>query len=285
MPGSALSMESNPPKVLEQDLVGKNAIVTGASRGIGRAIALHLALRGANVLGTCSSPSSLERIDALASTVRDLYASTQYTAPRITGLDANLLSPETPERLADAVSEQFGALNILVNNAPYEEFRHIGQLDADYVQRVLMGNLQTLVLSVDVLFRKSLFQPNSRIVNVSSAMTRGYRVSDDFGVFGATKSAMEYLTRTWADVFGKHPSMRGTTVNTLLVGGTSTEAFTDTMKDKTELIERLVSDQSVGDRPGTPEDVANVAGLLVSERAGWITGSVVAAEGGIVKVL
>lgn len=93
------------------------------------------------------------------------------------------------------------------------------------------------------------------------------------------------MTRTWADVLGKHPTSKGTTVNVLLVGATSTEAFTNANKDSAELVDHIVSRLSVGDRMGTPEDAANVTGLLVSERAGWVTGSVISANGGSGKVL
>lgn len=153
----------------------RSQISSGATRGIGRAIALHLALRGASVLGTCSSTSSLKHINTLASSIQDAYSETQHAVPRIIGLDANLLSAETPQRLADAVKREFnGAVHILINNAAYDEERPVGELDADYVQRSLLGNIQTPVLCVDLLFRNQYFQPNSRIVNIGSEMTRGY---------------------------------------------------------------------------------------------------------------
>lgn len=76
--------------------------------------------------------------------------------------------------MLDAVKRDFGGkLDILVNNAAYDEMRPIGELDPDYVQRILFGNIQTLVMSVDVLFREGVFQPNSRIVNISAELTRG----------------------------------------------------------------------------------------------------------------
>jgi NAD(P)-dependent dehydrogenase (short-subunit alcohol dehydrogenase family) len=147
---------------------------SGASRGIGRAVALHLASRGASVLGTCSSPESLSRIQELAAAISDIYRTSAEKAPRLVGLDANLLDPDTPQRMAAAVEKEFdGKVHILVNNAAYDELRSIGQLDADYVQRCLFGNIQTLALSVDLLFRKAMFQPNSRIVNISSDQTKG----------------------------------------------------------------------------------------------------------------
>lgn len=147
---------------------------SGASRGIGRSIALHLASRGASVIGTCSSPESLHHIDTLSQTVSDLYSSSAHPAPRIIGLPANLLDENTSQSLVDAVKREFGGkIHILINNAAYDELRPIGSLDVGYVQRCLLGNLQTLVMSMDLLIRDSMFAPNSRIVNVSTDQTRG----------------------------------------------------------------------------------------------------------------
>lgn len=66
-----------------------------------------------------------------------------------------------------------GVLHILVNNAAYDEMRPVGELDAEYIQRSLIGNIQTPVLYMDIFFRKNFFQPGSRIVNIGSEMTRG----------------------------------------------------------------------------------------------------------------
>lgn len=75
----------------------------------------------------------------------------------------------------DAVKREFGGrLDILVNNAAHDEFRPLGELDAEYVQRSLLGNVQTLVLSVDLLFRERAFRPNSRIVNISAELSRSH---------------------------------------------------------------------------------------------------------------
>lgn len=97
---------------------------------------------------------------------------------------------------------------------------------------------------------------------------------------------MESLTRTWADVFGKHPSMAGTTVNALLVGATETDAFCKGLSPELTkaIVNRIVGSTSLA-RLGKPEDTADLVGLLVSEKAGWITGSVVAANGGSAKIL
>lgn len=104
---------------------------------------------------------------------------------------------------------------------------------------------------------------------------------------GATKATMEALTRSWADILGTHPTTSGTTVNALLVGGTATEALLG--KASADLAKMasatLQSGSSVLGGIGLPRDVADVAGLLISDRARWVTGSVVCANGGSFKVM
>ncbi|KAB2576676.1 3-methylitaconate isomerase [Lasiodiplodia theobromae] len=238
--------------------------------------------------GQSLDEDSLHHIENINSIVTDAYKNAGLQpARKILGLPANLLSPDVPALMLDAVKRDFGGkLDILVNNAAYDEFRPIGELDPDYVQRSLFGNIQTLVMSVDVLFREGVFQPNSRIVNISAELTRSPLPHNSFGLFAATKAAMESLTRTWADIFGKHPSMAGTTVNSLLVGATETDAFCKGLSPEMTkaVVDRIVGNTSLA-RLGKPEDAADLVGLLVSERAGWITGSVVAANGGAVKIL
>ncbi|CZR67906.1 related to 3-oxoacyl-[acyl-carrier-protein] reductase [Phialocephala subalpina] len=275
------------PHVLEQDLAGKVAIVTGASRGIGRAIALHLASRGASILGTCSSPESMHHIDTLSRTVSNLYASSAYQAPKVIGIAANVLSLDTPKLIVEAMEKDFGGkLDILVNNAAHLEGGGIGQLEVEHVQRCLMGNVQTLVMTMELLFRKEIFQLNSRILNISSEATRTRFPNVGMDLYAATKSAMESLTRSWADALGSHPTTAGTTVNALLVGVTGTAAHNDLPPDMKKIMRDMTfSKVSIGPRIGEPEDIADIAGLLVSERARWITGSVVCANGGTVKVL
>lgn len=125
--------------------------------------------------------------------------------------------------------------------------------------------------------KKNLAISDSNVdVNVTSAM-----------MYASTKSAMESLTRSWADILSQDTKTLGTTVNSLSVGGTATDALTGSAPpEMREAALRVLSEgKSVHNGVGLPDDVAKVVGLIISEAARWINGSVIAANGGSVKVL
>ena len=159
----------------EQDISGKVAVVTGGSRGIGRAIALNLASRGCSILATCSSATSLHHIDTLSHSIRYIYKNTQYEAhtPKIVSVDANILTSTTPSRIADTIEQQFGGnLDIFINNAGIASAAKIGELSDDHVQSYLTGNIEFPVKAIEEFVKRKLFRPNSRIVHVSSVRAR-----------------------------------------------------------------------------------------------------------------
>ncbi|EXM12479.1 hypothetical protein V3481_007410 [Fusarium oxysporum f. sp. vasinfectum] len=268
----------------QQDLAGKNALITGATRGIGRAIAFNLARRGANIIGTSSSEATLHLFRSLEADIADSYCHHQASIPRFIGIPANILSLETPERLADSVQDHFnGELNILVNNACYDEMRPMGSLDDDFVQKVLLGNCHHPVMLMDVLYRRGYIKPYSRIINLSSVSGRQIPFPSMYFV-GASKAVLEALTRTWATLLADDAATKGTTVNALLVGATATPGLIreapDVLKERAREVLRsgvpILGETGIG----RPEDVADVAGLLVGENARWVTGGVVSANGG-----
>ena len=189
-------------KLREQDLAGKVAVITGASRGIGYAIAINLASRGCSILGTCSRPESLPLFDSLDHSVSALYEGTQHTRnSKIAGAVADIYSPTCASKIADTLESKFDSrIDIFINNAAYASAGPIGELDAEEVQRSLLANIQTPVLIVEELVRRKMFQPDSRIVYISSIRTR-LPWSMQL-LYSAGKSAGESLCRTWAEAFG-----------------------------------------------------------------------------------
>lgn len=157
----------------EQDLAGKVALVTGSARGIGRAIALHLASRGCSLMCTCSGPSSLPKIDSLAETVAEQYKPSQHGAPKIVGIAADIYSPRTPGEIADCVQANFdGKINIFINNAAKMELRKPGNLSEDFVSEFLRGNVQFPIAMVEEFVKRKMFQKESKIICISSERAR-----------------------------------------------------------------------------------------------------------------
>lgn len=193
------------PRARELDLVGKVAVISGASRGIGRAVALNLASRGCSILGTCVTENGLAAMTALdAAVTRDVYEATSRARPpsqTITGLVADIFSPRVAATIADAVDARHaGKVDIFVNSACDPMPGTIGAMTADEVARSLLGNVQTPVLIVEELVRRRSFRPDSRIIYLSSVRAR--QPWDGQLMYAAGKSAGESLCRTWAQAFG-----------------------------------------------------------------------------------
>ena len=195
-------------RLREQDLVSKVAIVSGASRGIGRATALHLASRGCSILGTCSSAESIHLIDVLAHNVAALYneglaanpTASQQT-PKVVGIVADIFAADCAKQIADAVEQHFGGrVDIFINSAADPMPGELGNLSVEEIQRSLLGNVQTPVLIVDELVKRKLFRQESRIIYLSSVRTR--QPWCDQIMYSAGKSAGESLCRSWSDAFG-----------------------------------------------------------------------------------
>lgn len=274
------------------DLLNKIAVISGSSRGIGRAIALNLASRGCSILGTCTDPKGVESISSTFNQeVSERFDSADCTRPdglRIHGLAADIFSSSCATIIADKIGSAFGGrVDIFVNCAADPMPGTIGEMGTDEVQRSLLGNVQTPLMIVEELVRRCYFQPNSRIVYISSIRAR--QPWSMQLMYSATKSAGESLCRTWAQTFGgkeeRFTFMAGTTANAVAVGLTETEAVISCGPDAVkEFKDEFIPLQSIP-RFGQPEDVADVVGLLCSQDARWNTGSVISASGGGAKTL
>lgn len=187
--------------IRQQDLTGKVAVITGASRGIGRAIAVHLASRGCNILGTYSQPASEDLIVGLQHEIEAISKDQNVETPIVFGLAADLFSPTCALDIATALEERFQSqVDIFINNAADSSAGVLGELSVEEVSRSLVGNVQTPVLIVEELVRRKMFRTNSRIIYVSSARAR--QPWSGQLMYSAGKSAGESLCRTWSMAFG-----------------------------------------------------------------------------------
>jgi 3-oxoacyl-[acyl-carrier protein] reductase len=308
------------PQIQEQDLRGKTALVTyashlfnwscpqfdfsqlncspiilnlirGATKGIGRAIALDLSTRGASLVGTYSSPESAHNFDTLSHTISQLYRGESSTAPahshirsstqpRLQGVVADITSLPSVRQVVDVLEREYGGkLDILVLNAVVNARPKLGLASEDDISRMLLGNLQWPIVLMENLVRKKMLRENARVVVISSDRVRN--PSPGSSIFNATKAGLEALSRSWAVEL---PLLApGTTVNAVSVGLTDTPGLNSFPPIAVEALKnQIVPRVKVveGGRIGFPEDVADVVGWLVSEKSRWITGSVVCANGG-----
>jgi len=282
--------EVQAPRLREQDLAGKVAVVTGATRGIGRAIALQLASRGCSVLGTCSKPDSLILIDSLAHTVSNLYSG-HASSPKVTGVVANITAPDCAQEIVHALEQKFGGhVDILVNNAAHPIRAKIGEIEPQMVSEVMAANIQTPIMIVNEFVKRKMFRTGSRIVNIGSDSARATIPGlPGRSLYTTFKSALEGLARAWADELGANPElefMKGTTANTVAVGFTETDMVSKMPPAMREAVnQNVLAKQSLGSRAALPEDIADVVGFLCGPDSRWVTGSVVSADAGMVKIM
>jgi 3-oxoacyl-[acyl-carrier protein] reductase len=238
------------------------ALVTGASRGIGAAIAQRLARDGFTVI--VNYTESAEPAEAL---VRKI----QQAGGQALAAKADVSSPTDVRRLFDAAETAFGGIDVLVNNAGIMNLANIaGADDASFDRQIavnLKGTFNTLREAATRL------RSGGRIVNFSSSVVA--LLQPGYAVYAATKAGVEAMT----SVFAKELRGRDITVNAIAPGPTATDLF---LKGKpAELVDRL-SKLAPLERLGQPEDIANTVAFLAGPDAGWINGQVLRANGGII---
>lgn len=276
----------SPPKVQQQDLQGKVAVITGATKGIGRAIALDLSTRGCSVLGTFSSPQSAHHFDVLTHVVQDLYGAAasdgaNAICPTFKGVVADVTSLTSVGAVLTSLESGFPRkkIDILVLNAAFNTRPKLGQASDVDIEKSLVGNMQWPIVLIENIVREKLMNANSRVVVLSSDRVRD--PAPGSAIFNATKAGLEALTRSWAIELPLH--FPGTTANAVSVGLTDTPGLRSFPAQAVAALkaDRVPKVKVVeGGRMGQAEDIADVVGWLVSEKARWQTGSVVAANGG-----
>jgi NAD(P)-dependent dehydrogenase (short-subunit alcohol dehydrogenase family) len=245
------------------DLAGRSALVTGASRGIGYAIAAELLDRGASVAITARKP------DELAAAAGELASDT--ASDRVLALPGNASDASARAEAVRRTVETFGSLDILINNAGTNPTRgSLMDADLDAVRKIFDVNVVAALGYLQQAHRAWMGEHGGAVVNVASVA--GLRSTDVIAIYGASKAALIRLTEELAWQLG--PSIR---VNAVAPAVVRTKFATALYADR----EDAVSATYPMRRIGTPEDVARLVGFLVSDEAAWITGETVRVDGGL----
>lgn len=244
-----------------RELRGKTAIVTGASRGIGAAIARRLTAEGVRVVVNYLS----NEVAALA-VVREITdAGGEACAVRADVSDPGKVAP-----LFEEAERAFGFPDILINNAGMWENRTLPEIDLRHFETVFGVNVRGALLCMREFAQRG--RAGGRIVNISSIATS--EIMPGSSVYCASKAALEALTRIAAADLGP----KGITVNAVAPGLIATEGLAPCLSEQ---MRRDIAGNTALGRIGTPEDVADVVAFLCSHDARWVTGQFVVVSGGL----
>jgi 3-oxoacyl-[acyl-carrier protein] reductase len=247
---------------MAQHLTGKVAVVTGASRGIGRAVAVRLAADGAAVVvnyagGVRDAEETVSRIE--------------QAGGRAAAVQADVSRVGDVRRVFDACFETFDRLDVLVNNAGVMFTKPVVEVGEEEYDRLFGVNVKGTFFCCQEAARR--MADGGRIVNFSSSTTA--LMLPGYAAYVATKGAVEQLSHVLAKELGG----RGITVNVVSPGPTDTELFG---QGKTEEQKQAFARMAALGRLGTPEDIAAVVALLAGPDAGWVTGQNLRANGGLI---
>jgi 3-oxoacyl-[acyl-carrier protein] reductase len=247
------------------DLTGKTALVTGGSRGIGRAIALRLATQGADVAFTYKGNA-----EAAAATVKDV----EGLGRRALAIQADASEEGTADGVVKQILDAFGKVDILVNNAGITRDDLIMRMSADAWRSVLETNLFGAFWMIKAVTRPMLKARGGRIVNMTSVSGQAGQTGQ--ANYSSAKAGLIGLTKATA----RELASRGITCNAVAPGFVLTELTQDLPEDlQAQIVERT----PLG-RFGTTEEIADAVAFLVSDEAGYITGQVLAVDGGLVMM-
>jgi len=243
-------------------LQDKVALVTGASKGIGAAIARELASRGAAVAVNYSgSKAAAEKV----------VAEIEAAGGKAIAVQANLADPDSIAPLIKTVAEKFGPIDVLVNNAGIYEFGPIEAVTPEQFNKQFNLNVLGLLLTTQAALRH--FNPQGgSVINIGSVAADG---APGASVYSATKGAVDSITLSLAHEFGP----RKIRVNALNPGMVETEGVHAAGFIGSDFQKEVIARTPLG-RIGQPGDIATIAAFLASDDAAWVNGQLIQASGG-----
>jgi len=248
---------------MSYSLKNKVALVTGASKGIGAAIAKHLGAAGASVVvNYSSSRTAADRV------VNEITSA----GGKAIAVQADVSKPDEVVRLLAETKAAYGKLDVLVNNAGVYEFGALEEITVDHFQRQFGLNVLGLLLTTKEAV--TLFPAEGgRVINISSAITR--LNPPHTAVYTATKGAVDSISRVLAKELGP----RKIRVNAINPGLVETEGTHTASIIGSDMATGVIAQTPLG-RIGQPDDIAKAVVFIASDEGGWITGEVINVSGG-----
>ncbi|KAB2723055.1 SDR family oxidoreductase [Brucella intermedia] len=244
------------------DMKNRVAIVTGASRGIGAAIAERLGRDGFTVIVNYAGNA------AMANAV---VARIEAAGGVALSAQADVADPVAVKKMFDAAETAFGGVDVLINNAGIMSLSSLAATEDLDFDKTVSVNLKGTFNTMREAGRR--LRDNGRIINFSTSVV-GLKL-ESYGIYAATKAAVETLTA----IMAKEMRGRNITVNAVAPGPTATDLFLDRKSE--ELVARMAK-MSPLERLGTPEDIAGVVAFLAGPDGAWVNGQTLRANGGII---
>jgi len=244
-------------------LNGKVAVVTGASKGIGAAIAKSLAAEGASVVVNYASSKS--GADAVVAAITQ-------AGGKAVSVGGSVAKAAEAQGIVDAAIQHFGRLDILVNNAGVYEFQSLGSITEEHYDRIFDVNVRGLLLITQAASKH--LGEGAAVINIGSLVTEVH--PPESAVYTATKGAVDAITRVLANELAP----RRIRVNSVNPGLVITEGTQSTGIAGSDFEAGIVAQTPLG-RAGQVDDIASVVTFLASEDAKWLTGELVHAGGGV----
>ena len=245
-----------------KNLSGKIAMVTGSSRGIGRAMAERLSCEGASVAINYVNNSN---------SAREVVAGIETAGGAAIALQGDVAKLEDIQGLFDQTIEHFGRLDVLINNAGIRISKNVADIKEAEFDRLFAINVKGTFFACQQAARR--LADGGKIINVSSTVTR--MMLPGYSIYAASKGAVDQITRVLAKELGG----RNITVNAVSPGPVDTDLFRDGKSE--EQIQQMAQMAALG-RIGQVQDIADAVAFLASEAARWITGQSIHVNGGYI---